>query len=365
MATDSASKSMNRILTSPRPRAELMSPEEAHELSAGHDQFIREEITNELRRYHDNYLSPLHEQAQVLRKDGISDPLVYNARAIRPPRTVAISSSQSITGEIFSSCKVLSVSEFLTETPEHSTPVPDGITTFARSSANERTLEVGASTGHYPPFSPVARLFPGSQQLGQLGTYNEALATLGAVLDLPARTFGILDVKIEVGLEFISGTSVTTFPSNYIFTMGGDSNLAVNGGTAAWIDLILTLHAGDESVSASKKLLGGWGVVSDTGNPTTVIEDPNGDSFTISTAIGLGAFGLPQQTRRIFIAVDAHAVAFAQGMNNNGGQGFAQIELRDKNLTPANMDMGIYTPLIKIRVQNVTAMLCPPLVDPQ
>jgi hypothetical protein len=301
----------------------------------------------QLRTHRSVYLESLAAQEARLKINRESSPL----RAFVDSFKVGTPSMRVGGAERFAlACDGVPFPGWCTETQLATTPAPGGISTFERSTRQTGTLEIGASCGHWPPQSPAARVFPGQECPG-FGEYNDANSHLGSVLTLPAHSAGLLTVDVQLVIDDLlgGGAPITSFPDQYVYTAPGNENVGINGGSAAWAEASMTLHTANGSSTVAAKVLGKFSAY----GSSSAADSETGSTFTLSqTAAVLST------TSAVFLAVDLHAVAFAQGEATEVGQAFAQVELRDKAFIPIDDALGLPLGLARVRVRTVTAMFC-------
>jgi hypothetical protein len=240
-------------------------------------------------------------------------------------------------------------------TPLQQTP---GVSSFGQSSS-DGTIEIATSVGHYPPYSPVAQVFPGTNQCGAFGEYNTASASLGTTWFLPPLDgLSILEVtaKITIHIPSIFGPAYWSY---FLPLVAGAPQLGVDGGATAWVNLTLTLHTVTGSAVSGYELVSNW---TRADHPIAHIKA----AFDVPLEFG-PSFPLTQTavlspgTNAVTLIVDAQAIAFAEGTKDDEGQSFAQVEFR---LTPYDQgpgpltEFGEFVPAASLLLQKITVSRC-------
>ena len=347
MATSTALAQIGKVLSAKREWGSPLGQRELEQLARAHGDYIGRREVDELREMRATYLEPFRAFKKAMRGTPAPDPGPGFAEAIGRLEVGPVLDPRD--DILRSSCATVAIPPWATDTQLTRTQGRRGWKTLAASSRSAGTFQIGAACGKFTPYNPNPNAdVPGDDICAGFGEFNQARAVLSTPFYVPELLATTLRVTVRLDVEDVSGTGGLPFPTDNVFTMAGDPNLGANGGAAAWINALLTVHMPTARYTASQKIMAGWSAYGATQQHT---EAPTGRSVILSRSMPAPAAGTTA-----LLAVDLHAVAFAQGFAADIAQAWARVQV-DESATVNELDGYAEFPS-RIRVRSVQALLC-------
>lgn len=355
---DSAVVEMVTDMQEPHRR---LTDEQGERLLQGHRTIREKEIVSELTYYRDQFLRPLIAHSDMIQEGAAAgDFLRFNPSGASP-----IQFSDSLTSSTKPLCAggsriTQTDPTFELVSGEKVKQSSSGRVAISRA-ATAGTLEAATAAGHWWPGAlegtPTSRFFPGDDCLG-LNEVNHIDATACTPITFPTDTRNrILEVAVEVELQVGGGSSSFPFPiywGNFLHLLNSSSpDVGINGGSAAWGSMALTLYSPDGRTNSVTKIVGGYQTALNPGVP--YVSGVLFPKFTITARAGIA----PSHST-VMMMVDLEVFAAAQSTSADINQPFAAIEVLTKTTAgQGSPEFGIPSPSARFKIRRVTADICP------
>lgn len=330
---------MRRLLGHEGSLVMPLSSEDKNTLLRGHAAATDHQSRRQIQIY-DKALKGLQEQADLSQREQIGLAVLRNLDSSHRLSPVAAFSNEDM--DVNSgNCTILDPPQFVIQSAEQVADVRQ----FTRANASNKTLEVAAVTGEYLGYQ-----WPPSETF--ILDFNQSQATIGGAITIPSGLYGsILKVFVKLQVETLVGDFALPEPASaLLYTSRGDEDLPLRGAAVGWGRVNLTLHSVQGSITSAIDFVTAWANRDGMG----------GHDYASDGIIQLSTSLPVLRPGSVSMFVDAICFAGAEKREGKKAGAFTLLECRNK---PVGETISyVYIAPARLRVQQVSVLLCGPQI---